>query len=108
MQASHFYEIRIPTSLAAGLPVNEMLPIPMTAAEVLIGPGDVDRIMMGGGFHRHGGSDSLRYFTHADDGGWALVFSHDCDGNPTRGAEVAASYSPNAAYQPRSGGGCVE
>lgn len=81
-------------AFAAGLSANKIMPIPMTAAEVLIGPGDVDRIMMGGGFHRHGGSDSLRYFTHADDEGWALVFSHDCDGDPERGAEIMAAYSP--------------
>lgn len=82
-------------AFAAGLPASEILPIPMTAAEVLIGPGDVGRIMMGGGFHRHGGSDSLRYFKHADDEQWALIFSHDCDGDPERGAQLLASYSPN-------------
>ena len=76
-----------------GLPANSMLPIPMTAAEVKIGEGDVNRICGGGGFHKHGGSDSLRYFKHAEDEEWALVFSHDCDGCPDRGAALVKTLS---------------
>ncbi len=72
----------------AGLPASSILPIPMTAAEVKIGEGDVSRICEGGGFHKHGGSDSLRYFTHAEDEEWALVFAHDCDGSAERGAAL--------------------
>lgn len=82
-------------AFAIGMPASDILPVPMMAAEVLIGPGDLDRIMMGGGFHRHGGSDSMRYFTHADDPEWAIIFAHDCDGDPERGKALIAGYSPN-------------
>jgi hypothetical protein len=34
----------------------------------------------------HGGGDSLRYFVHADDPQWAVVFANDCDGDADRGA----------------------
>jgi hypothetical protein len=83
-------------AFAIGMPAHDILPIPMTAVEVLIGPGDLDRIMMGGGFNQHYGSDSLRYFTHADDEQWALVFAHDCDGDPERGRSILARYSLHA------------
>lgn len=73
------------------LPASEVCPIPMTAAEVRI-EGDAHNILYGGaGFLRHGGSDSLSYFKHIDDEGWALVFSHDCDGDPDRGAKLAGN-----------------
>jgi len=75
-----------------GFPASSVLPIPMTAAEVKIGKGDAQRICEGGGFRKHGGSDSLRYFTHAEDEEWALVFSHDCDGCPDRGETLVSKY----------------
>lgn len=74
------FEIRIPA--------NEVVPLPMTAAEVEI-EGDLDNILHGGGgFVRHGGSDSWEYFKHKDDELWAVVFANDCDGDPERGAEL--------------------
>jgi len=62
-------------AFAIGVPACNTLPIPMTAAEVFIGPGDVHNILMGGGFHRHGGTDS-----------------NDCNGDPERGKAIIAGY----------------
>ena len=73
----------------SGFLVSEILPLPITAVEVMIGPGDVDRILNGGeGFRKHGGSDSLHYFRHVEDEEWALVFAHDCSGNSERGGKL--------------------
>lgn len=65
---------------------------PMNAAEVRLDD-PVRHILHGGdGFRRHAGSDSLRYFRHADDPEWAVVFAHDRPGDPVRGAESIGYY----------------
>lgn len=84
------------------LSASDEIPVPMTAAEVRIGPDDATGICQGGdGFRRHGGSDSLRYFTHAADPAWALVLAHDCDGDAARGLAVLRRF----AVEPSEAGG---
>ena len=76
------------------LSASELAPIPMTAVEVKTGDDDVLNIMLGGDvFTRHGGSDSLKYFTHKDDPDWAVIFSNDCDGCKDRGAKIVEEFS---------------
>jgi len=71
------------------LPANDISPLPMNAVELKICDNDSDCLLYGGdGFCRHGGSDSLEYMHHIKDEGWAIVFSHDCNGNADRGAKI--------------------
>ncbi len=78
-------------AFSVGLPVNDFLPMPMSAAEVRLDR-PMQNVMGGGdGFHKHGGSDSLRYMQHADDDDWALIFANDCNGNAERGAVIMRS-----------------
>jgi hypothetical protein len=75
-------------AFSVGLPVSGVLPIPVTAMEIEV-EGAVTNMLEGGdGFRQHGGCDSLEYFTHADDPGWAVVFAWDCDGDAARGKEL--------------------
>lgn len=81
-------------AFANEISASDIFQIPMTAAEVRIGNGDLDRVMLGGGFYRHGGNDSMKYFVHANNETWAVVFSHDCDGDAERGKAIIDGYSP--------------
>lgn len=65
--------------------------MPLNAVEVEIGGDEVNKILYGGdGFRMHGGGDSPRYFRHADDEQWAVVFADECTGDSGRGAEIVA------------------
>ena len=77
-------------AFACRVPANADIPVRMTAVEVKIGDNDVQNIIQGGEgkFRKHGGCDSLCYFKEADDESWAVVFAHDCDGDPELGEEV--------------------
>jgi hypothetical protein len=78
-------------AFAVGLSASDILPLPMSAAEVQLDR-PMHHVLNGGdGFLRHGGSDSLYYMKHADEGDWALVFANDCDGNAERGAAIMRS-----------------
>ena len=71
-------------------PANTDNPVPMTVVEVKIGDNDVQNIMQGSEeeFRKYGGCDCLYYFKEEDDESRAVVFAHDCDGDPTLGKEV--------------------
>ena len=72
----------------AGISANDLLPVPMNAAEVRI-EGALNSILFGeGGFLRHGGSDLSHYFRHLYDEAWAVVYANDCDGDAERGRAV--------------------
>lgn len=69
-----------------GMPTG--LGVPMNAVEVRL-DSPIRNILEGGdGFMSHGLSQSLRYFTHRDDEGWAVIFDDDCDGDFRRGVEL--------------------
>ena len=64
----------------------------LEACEVKIGDDDLEVILGGGeNFVKHYGSNSIKYFTHAEDPNWALVSKHDCCGNAERGEKIIAA-----------------
>jgi len=86
-------------AFACNLPASEVLPMPMSAAEVRLDD-PVRNICEGGdGFRRHGGSDSLEYFPHRDDEDWAVVFKWDCDGDAERGQAIVQMLEGGRATQ---------
>lgn len=68
--------------------------LPLCAVEVRLDD-PLNHLLHGGeGLSLHGGDDAPRYFRDADDPGWALVFAHDCTGDPERGAEILRRHDP--------------
>ena len=66
---------------------------PVNTIEIRIGGDEVGRLLFNDGpdqLHVHALSNSLRYMKRAGDEGWAVVFDHDCPGDPDRGRKIVS------------------